>query len=296
MTLPFLLLALAVASAWLPSIRLGATRVPPWTGLLALSVAAGFADGTLAPVAVGAIAGLCALAAIAVRTPPGWGRCAMVALTALAALAISLHAVPGFARPVVIDHVALTPDAVPFTLVLSFDKAAAGLVLLAAFCRPAAGERRGPGARTVRHRTVAAVVAVPAAVLALGAALGLTRFEPHWPAGAVVFLVANLLFTCVAEEAFFRGLIQESLLRVAHGASRPGTRAAWRITAIVVSTALFVLSHGRFDARWGVVLTAAGLGYGLAQASTRRIEASIATHFAVNAAHFLLFAYPALAR
>jgi membrane protease YdiL (CAAX protease family) len=41
--------------------------------------------------------------------------------------------------------------------------------------------------------------------------------------------------------------------------------------------------------------TVAGLGYGWAFLRTGRIEAAIAVHFAVNAVHFLLFAYPRLA-
>lgn len=40
--------------------------------------------------------------------------------------------------------------------------------------------------------------------------------------------------------------------------------------------------------------TLAGIGYGLAYWRSGRIEAAILTHFAVNAAHFVLFTYPAL--
>jgi len=36
--------------------------------------------------------------------------------------------------------------------------------------------------------------------------------------------------------------------------------------------------------------TLAGVGYGLAHACTRRIEPAILTHFAVNTAHYFLFA------
>ena len=40
----------------------------------------------------------------------------------------------------------------------------------------------------------------------------------------------------------------------------------------------------------------AGAGYGWAYLRTQRIEASILTHFALNAVHFFGFTYPALAR
>jgi membrane protease YdiL (CAAX protease family) len=44
-----------------------------------------------------------------------------------------------------------------------------------------------------------------------------------------------------------------------------------------------------------MLATLAGAGYAIAFQRTGRVEAGILTHFAVNAAHFLLFTYPALA-
>ena len=41
--------------------------------------------------------------------------------------------------------------------------------------------------------------------------------------------------------------------------------------------------------------TLAGVGYGVAYQRTRRIEAAMVVHFALNAVHLLLFTYPALA-
>ena len=295
MSLPFVLLALAIAAVWLPPLRVARWTVAPWAPLFAAAVAAGVAAGTLHAPALAALAGLCALAWGAGRTR-GATRCALVAAAALLALAVSLHLVPGFARPPLFDYGRATPDALPFTLGLSFDKAAAGLVLLALLCRPRRGDgvpRTGPRASVAR--TAAAVVALPVLVLGLGVALGITRLEPHWPDGAWRFLVANLLFTCVAEEAFFRGIVQERLLQAGDAARAAGMRAAWRVGAVAVSTALFTVAHPGAGARMAATIAVAGLGYGLAQLATRRIESAIAAHFAVNAAHFLLFVYPALA-
>jgi hypothetical protein len=296
-TLPFVLLAAAIAAAWLPPLPVGRRVVPAWLPLFAAAVAAGVAGGILHATAVAALAVLCALAWAAHRARGAWLPCALVAATAFAALAISLHLVPGFVRPLLFDHVRFTADAIPFTQALDFDKAAAGLVLLAALCLPRRGDgvpRTGP--RATLARTAAAAVVVPAVVLALGVALGLTRLEPHWPDRALAFLVVNGLFTCVAEEAFFRGVIQERLLRAADRSHRPGPRAAWRIGAIVASTTLFTLAHPAGDARALLAIAVAGLGYGLAQAATRRLGPAVVVHFAVNALHFLGFAYPALAR
>jgi membrane protease YdiL (CAAX protease family) len=296
-SLPFILLGLCVAAAWLPPLSVVRRAVPPWTLLFAAAVAAGLSAGVLRTPAVAALILLCALAWAANRARVGAVRGALTAAAGLLALAISLHLVPGVARPLLFDRVLFTPDALPFTQALDFGKAAAGLVLLAAFCRPRRGDgvpRTGP--RASLARTVAAIVLVPAVVLALGCALGITRPEPHLPQGVLSFLAVNLLFTCVAEEAFFRGLIQERMLRAGDASRRPGARAAWRVAAVLVSTLLFTLAHGVADARLAATIAVAGLGCGLAQLATRRIESAIAAHFAVNAVHFLLFAYPALAR
>jgi membrane protease YdiL (CAAX protease family) len=182
----------------------------------------------------------------------------------------------------------LTPDAAPSTLGLGFDKAAAGLLLLAAFSTRATSWRQA-----VLQLPAVAAVAVATAAVSIGVALaaGYVRFAPKWPEVAPTFLLANLLFTCVAEEAFFRGLIQERLMRLAETRRQP----AWNGIAIAVSTVLFGLAHAGGGATWLLVATLAGLGYAVAYARTRTIEGAILVHFAVNAAHFVAFTYPRLA-
>src|SRR3569833_317933 len=138
MTLTLVLLGLAIAAAWIPAPRLRGVPIPPWTPLFAGAIAAGLVAGVLAPIALAALAVLCALAGAAVFAPRG--RATFTLLAAAWALALSLHVVPGFHNPRLFDGVRLTPDALPFTSYLNFDKAAAGLVLLAAFCRPGQGE------------------------------------------------------------------------------------------------------------------------------------------------------------
>jgi membrane protease YdiL (CAAX protease family) len=209
-------------------------------------------------------------------------------MAAVLALAMSLHLLLGF-HPVVLFHEThLTPDAAPFALALSFDKGAAGVVLLGAFCVRATSWRQ-----FALQAPAIAVAALATAGVSIGIAVaaGYVRFAPKWPEAAPAFLVANLLFTCVAEEAFFRGLIQERLMRLAEARRQP----AWRWIAIAVSTALFGLAHAGGGATWMLVATIAGLGYAAIYAKTRTIEGAILVHFAVNATHFLGFTYPRLA-
>jgi len=288
--LSFLLLALAIALVWVPSLPFGTRRVPAW----ALAFGGACVAGALAPspspvLAPAALAELALLAALAWSgsAAPTW-RGSLTVLAAVFALALSLHQLPGFHPAVLFHDVRLTPDAAPFALALSFDKAAAGLLLLAAFSVRVASWRR-----FASQLPAIVVAALATSVVAIGIALaaGYVRFEPKWVEAGPAFLVANLLFTCVAEEAFFRGLIQERLMRLAEARRAP----AWKYIAIAVSTVLFGLAHAGGGATWMAVATVAGLGYAAIYARTRTIEGAILVHFAVNASHFLAFTYPRLA-
>jgi uncharacterized protein len=286
--MPFMLLALAIALVWVPPVRLGHRQLPAWT----LAFAAACIAGILAPPPVLAPAALAELALLAALAWGGtaaakWRR-TLTVLAALFALALSLHLLPGF-HPVLLFHdVHLTPDAAPFALGLGFDKAAAGLILLAAFSVRSASWRQFASQLPA---IVAAALVTAAVSIGVALAAGYIRFEPKWPDAAAAFLGANLLFTCVAEEAFFRGLIQERLMRLARTRRQP----AWRWIAIAVSTLLFGLAHAGGGTTWMLVATVAGLGYAAIYARTRTIEGAILVHFAVNAAHFLAFTYPRLA-
>lgn len=292
--LTFDLLALAILFVWFPAWQLGARRVPPWTlmfaGAFVVGVVEPFQVGAFAHVltfsALGTLAALCTFAWAGLAAPRR--RPAFVALAAVLALAMSLHLMRGFHNPTQFEAVRFTPDAQPFTQYLNFDKGAAGLILLAAFCV------RVDSARALLRQAPAILLATAAtAIAAIGLALagGTVRVEPKWPDATLAFLVANLFFTCVAEEAFFRGLIQERLMRFGEKRGQP----AWRWIAIAVSAGLFGLAHAGGGTTWMLAATVAGLGYAAIYARTRTIEGAIAVHFLVNAIHFVGFTYPALA-
>ena len=273
----FALLALAIGAVWLPPVHLAGRAWPAWPFVYAASVAVALAAGVLHPVALPTLAAFAALTWAAVASPRG--RPLFMVLAGLMAVALSVHVLPGFHNPKVFDAERLTPDALPFTQYLNFDKGTAGLFLLAAF---APRVRRWREAGALPGPVALAAAATTAAVLGLALALGLVRVDPHWHALAPAFLAVNLLFTCVAEEAFFRGLLQHHL---------PGPRPL----AVVVSAALFGLVHLPAGAAYAALATVLGLGCALVFERTRRIESAIAVHFAVNAVHFTGFTYPMLA-
>jgi hypothetical protein len=61
---------------------------------------------------------------------------------------------------------------------------------------------------------------------------------------------------------------------------------------IAVTSVLFGLVHFAGGPLLIGAATLAGVGYGIAYARTRRIEAAVLAHFSLNAIHFLGFTYP----
>jgi membrane protease YdiL (CAAX protease family) len=194
------------------------------------------------------------------------------------------HALDGFANVKILSDVRFSADALPYTQYLNFDKALIGLFILG-FCHD-----RLLGARAWKTALADAApraLGVLVILTALAWLAGYVRFDPKLPPQFPLWAAVNLLFTCVPEEAFFRGFVQHRL--------QAGAGAGMGRVALVAAALLFGLAHFAGGPLYVVLATVAGLGYGWVYARTNSIEASILTHFAVNATHLLLFTYPALA-
>jgi membrane protease YdiL (CAAX protease family) len=121
--------------------------------------------------------------------------------------------------------------------------------------------------------------------IVLGLALGFIHFHAGWPAplralGAYVF---TFFFIAIPEELFFRGWVQNLLER------RIGRTAALMTTAV-----LFGLSHwnkqtANFNWRYVLLAAIAGVFYGRAWRSQRRVGASALTHATVDTLWSLWF-------
>lgn len=284
------LLGMAILSVWVPDVPVGRSiRVPVWSVMLLAAIACGLAAGYLGSLAVlpiGVLAALCCLAARLERKPDSpWLRRLVLLAVALLSLALALHLAPGFRNLRVIDQLVLSPGGAPFTQYLNFDKGVVGLLLLAFLCRRAhSWSELKTGLRAaapVGLRTVGIV-------LAGGVVLGYVQADLKLPEVTLNFMLANLLFTCVAEEAFFRGLLQARL-------------AAWlqhrrwgAAVAVAVAGLLFGAAHLAGGWKAGLLATMAGIGYGLAYHRSQKIEAAILVHFTLNAVQFLAFTYPYL--
>jgi membrane protease YdiL (CAAX protease family) len=289
--LPNAWLSLAIVYLWFPP-QVSASRLTARTGVsavwLLLAVAHAYWTGVVTPIGILAILafGLLCYGYSRVRWHPLLDALVTIA-TILFSLALMAHVVPGFSNVLIARDAVLSLDAVPYTLFLNFDKAQIGL-FLSAFGPPLIASR------TEWMKMLA--VALPRMGLLVGIvmvcalSMGQVRFDAKWPAFFPVWAWANLLFTCAAEEALFRGVIQQRL----QGPSTGSSGTPREIAGLLIASALFGAAHFAGGGSAIVLATIAGIGYGWIYWRTNRIEASILAHFLLNTTHILLFTYPAL--
>lgn len=275
MLITFVLLALAISAVWL--------RLPLWAGLFIAAMVSGLVAGVLHPpalIALTVFGGLAYLAGGAASKPL---RIVCGILTALMALALAMHKLPGFSNPVVIAGAVLSPGAAPFTQYANFDKGAVGLILLAFICG-----RIGtwPELGGMLKKTWPVLLATIAVVMAFAMGAGFVRPDFKLPQVTLLFLAVNLFFTVIAEEAFFRGFLQARLTS-ALGGVRHGQ---W--IAVAGSALLFGAAHLAGGPLYAALAFIAGIGYAVAYQRTQRVEAAIVVHIALNAVHFIAFTYP----
>lgn len=262
MNWPYVWLGLAIVAVWFPAVRLARHSLPPWLPLYLASVAAALVAGLVD------WRGLLILAVFAASVwgsrvaPRAWMRGLLVVMAGLFTL--------------------MLPAKVSSGIVGGYGLATAGLFLLVGYAQRITGI---DDLRRVARPAVGVMAGTTVVVLGAAVAVGFVRFDPHMPEGAAARTLSNLLFICVAEEAFFRGLFQDRLSALVAGLKRP----RWHWLPIVLASGLFGLAHAGKGPVLAGLATLAGVGYGLAYARTRRIEPAILTHFAVNTAHYFLF-------
>ena len=273
-------LFMALVSLWaLPKSRV-------WLVLVTLSAAIGWYAGRLTWIGVleGAILGA-ACYAYNRKSTHHYLRPVIAVFIIGVSYLLKTHELPGFNNWLVHSAFTYSPDSTPDRLSLNFDAPLVGLFILGfGYSRISTLTEWG----SVIKKTIPLVFITT--IVMLGPALwsGFVRLDLKWFDFSPVWLLINLVFTCVVEEAYFRGFIQRELGHVFRGFKWAG------ILALIVASIIFGLFHYRGNWTYVALATLAGLFYGFAYLRTQRLESSILVHFAVNAIHFITFSYPAL--
>lgn len=266
-TWPWLILMAALAAGWSGQRGLAFALLTVFGGVA-------LALGHLEPIALMALATGLLFAAFIPRTR-GPARLIGHAVLVLWSLALGAHLLPGVRNLLILDQVQAGPASAPYSLHLNLDKPLVVFALLLAW--PALLQRNDPAGR----RALISGLLILAALLPLALLTGALELEPSLPDWLLLWIASNLLLTCLAEEAFFRGYVQQGLSR------RFGPAAG-----IAAASLLFGLAHigaGPAVAAFAALL---GLACGLGYWGAGRFYVPVAMHFAFNLTHLLLFTYP----
>ena len=286
MYLPFILLTLSILLLWLPARQRAFMTEYAWLAVLLLALGTALYVGQLEWFALPLITVFGLVCFLFARLAGRWRVGAGLTIVMLS-LGLGMHTLPGFHNPLVVEQVKLAPDSLAYSLRFNLDKPLIGLFILA-FIHPLL-ERRADVLRMLRQMLPIAVLTLGLVVL-FSFVVAYIRLDVKLPDFLFYWLWANLFFTCVAEEALFRGFLQRQLsgllAKVQHGA----------LIALGVCAILFGIAHAAGGVHYVLLATLAGLGYGWAYQRTGRIEASIVLHFALNSMHLLFFSYPALVK
>ncbi len=236
-------------------------------------------------VGLGLILLFCALFYLSYEAKHKWVRRSAFIVVLAASMAIMLMPVPGINNWQAV-RLYISDDAIAYTMRFTFDKALIGLFFIWFSAYSLANE--GDWKRVLKTGFLCGLAAV-VVLLPLSLVLGYVKFDFKPTPFFFLWALNNLLFVSLAEEAIFRGMIQQSLMNVMQHF------AAGKWIALIISAALFGAVHYKGGSKYVLLAAIAGLFYGYAYMRTRKIEASVFTHFMVNSIHFIFFTYPALA-
>lgn len=280
--LTYAFLYLTVILLWAPKFK----KIPLWVLTLAISTVFGLISKRVALDSVFFIILLGMFAyCLGHQTKTIWTRVLSgVALFGLGA-GLEMHVFPGFDNLQVLDKIKISTDGIPFSLYLNFDKTIVGVIILGVLHQLITKKIEWIKMLRVTMPIACLLIFI---LMCLSFLFNYVRFDPKLPDSLLIWACTNLLFVCIAEEGFFRGFIQKYLClvlqHIKHG----------NCLAIIISSILFGLAHYHGGILYVILATIAGMGYGLIYFQTKRIEASIISHFSLNLVHFLFFTYPAL--
>ena len=285
----FYLLALSILCVF-PYCKVSFIKQPLWLWLMALTVIYGFIESHLNIVGLVAIVLYIALYYGALYLKSSIIRTISAVLFIVSSLALAIHLVPGFNNlPIVINEL-ITLDAIPYTLYANLDKGMAGLFVCAYFFSMNKTAIKKDVSNDIKINVKQPVIIILSTILAtltVALMLGIVNFNPKVPNFWLAFIAINLLFTCVAEEALFRGVLQTKLSQLI-------TSTRLKILAPIIIACVFALAHFMGGLSYIAVAVVAGFGYGYIFYKTQRLEWAILCHWLVNVCHFFLFTYPML--
>ncbi|WP_273840435.1 CPBP family intramembrane glutamic endopeptidase [Providencia rettgeri] len=194
------------------------------------------------------------------------------------AIGLFIHIFPGFNNLKYLDKTVVGEQSAPFTMYFNFDKALIPFILFA--CLPTLFIS-SPTKTASSLQWCLLLLSVPVLLIIATLAGGL-GFEWHLPTWLPAFVLCNLLFVSLAEEALFRGYLQQ---RLCQWLGSP-------YLALILTALLFGGLHFAGGPLLILFATLAGLIYGLTWMWSGKLWLAVSIHFGLNLGHLLFFTYP----
>ncbi|MFN7095697.1 MAG: CPBP family intramembrane glutamic endopeptidase [Burkholderiales bacterium] len=198
------------------------------------------------------------------------------------------HLFPGFHPWKLIDQARLSLTSLPYTMYLQVEQPIYGFLFL--FFHNREKPTSKPWLEILRW-SLTAFLGTSILLMVANYIHPIVAWEPKVLSAQFMFIWMIRMFfsVCLIEEAFFRGYIQATLIRLLH-------KYDYGIgLACLISACLFGFLYLPAGLPMFVMAMLAGLGYGYAYLKTGYLETAVITHFLINLAHMLLFSYPMLA-
>ncbi len=205
---------------------------------------------------------------------------ALSLLLVIWAFLMFFHQLPGFHNILLLDKVYVSPDAIPYTLYFNLDKP---IIIFALFVAMPGLLGSGKAISDQRKLAWLAILAGFFLIQLLACLTGLIRPEFKIPSWWWLFAINNLVITCVAEEALFRGYLQQQL----------GQLSGWLPAWLIVSV-LFGIINIPGGWAYATFVALAGLLYGIAFQVSGRLWVAVLVHFVLNFTHLIFYTYPML--
>lgn len=212
-------------------------------------------------------------------------RAKSIALTLLIfiALVFAAHLPPGFKTLNLWPNTTLSAHTGWSSLRFTADKPLLALFLLLSY--------RDSLCRTLTQWADATSIVIAPALLGIiivyliGLLIGYVVIDISFSSLLLIWFFRNLLFTVVAEEIFFRLVIQS---RLESAINHPHAK----YYALGITAVFFGVVHLYAGWQYGLLATLSGITYGYAYLKSRRVEMAMLAHILLNFGHVSLMSYP----
>lgn len=198
---------------------------------------------------------------------------------------VAIYRPGGFNYPLIWETSGLYPGGGAYLLFCNISKAAGGYLVFIWLLGSCSVSTLNQATRPLLNSLLIAAAGV-LTVLAVATTFFNIGWAPKLSEGILYFSAVNLLVTVMAEEAFFRLLIQDRI-NALFSNKRLGTGVGIAIVSLV-----FALSHTASIGPMFFLFLIAGVVYASVYSVTGRFSMALTAHFGVNVLHFIFLEYP----